>query len=293
MGSPPAERLRERHLAIERFERRDPDAYAPFTFAEFRAMPLDYSFIDECVGWPVAPAAAPAGRVAPVGNRYPDIPALVISGDLDDMTTVADGAAVAREFSHGRQVVIANGFHVNALAGARSGCAQAIVRRFLATERPGDTACAATAPALRLVPRFARDSRSLDPARGLPGNRANVAELRVARAAAMTVGDVVVRVAQNTTGHGPGLRGGDFAVAPGGRGARLDGVRWTRDVAVTGWVRWPPGRHGWVRAQVRIAGPGRIRGSLAIRWRRRPTDARAHVDGRLAGRAVRAVTPAP
>ncbi|MDE2295508.1 MAG: alpha/beta fold hydrolase, partial [Gammaproteobacteria bacterium] len=236
MSSPPAERLRERRLAIERFERRDPDAYAPFTFAEFRAMPLDYSFIDECVGWPVAPAAAPAGRVVPAGARYPDVPALVISGDLDDMTTVADGAAVAHEFPRGRQVVIANGFHVNALPGARSGCAEALVRRFLASGNPGDTACAATAPALRLVSRFVRRARSLTPARASPGNRASPADLRIARAAVMAVGDVVVRVGENTTGHGPGLRGGRFTVAPGGHGARLARVRWTRDVAVTGWV---------------------------------------------------------
>ena len=293
MRLPPAERRVDRDLAIARFERRDPEAYAPFTFGEYRAMPLDYSFIDECVGWPVAPSNAPAGRVAPAGARFPDIPALIVSADLDDMTTVTDGAAVAREFPRGRQIVVANGFHVNALPRGRNGCVARIVRRFIATLAPGDTSCVTRTPAIRLVRRFARRSASLSPAVPLPGNRASTAALRIARAAVLTIGDVVTRAGENTTGTGPGLRGGRFIVAPNGHGVKLERVRWTRDVAVSGSVAWPPGRRGQVRARVEVAGPGRVRGTAAISWRRRPLDAQATIIGTLAGSVLRATTPAP
>jgi len=289
----PAARLRARHLAIERYARAYPDAFAPFTIDEYRGMPLDYSFIDECVGWPVAPAADPSGDVAPAPARYPDVPALIISADLDDMTTVADGAAVAREFARGRQIVLANSFHVNALPRARSACAARIVRRFIATLRVGDTTCTARVPAIRLLPRFVRRSERLSPAAALAGNRVDAAALRIARAVVMTVGDVVVRAAENTVGTGPGLRGGHFRVAAAGRTLYLRGVRWTEDLAVSGVAQLPSGRRGTVRARVAFAGPHRLHGELAISWPRYPAAARATIIGTVGGRVIRAATPAP
>lgn len=289
----PAARLQARDLAIARFARAYPRAYAPFTINEYRGMPLDYSFLDECVGWPVAPAADPAGVLAPPGARYPQVPALIISADLDNMTTVADGAAVAHEFPRGRQIVLANSFHVNALPRARSGCAARIVRHFILTHHLGDTACTARVPAIRLVPRFARESAGLSPASALPGNQAGERALRVARAVVMTVGDVVVRVGENTSGRGPGLRGGRFEIAAGGHGATLRKVRWTDDVAVSGVARWPAGRHGAVRARVSVRGPHGMRGSLLIRWPRYPAAALARIAGTLGGKLLRATTPAP
>ena len=65
-----------RHKNQDYFERKRafPDTYAPFTIDEYRAMPLDYSFLDQCVGWPVAPPGQPAllfalyGRTAARGK---------------------------------------------------------------------------------------------------------------------------------------------------------------------------------------------------------------------------------
>jgi len=79
--------------------RRQPDTYAPFTIDEYRSMPLDYAFIDECVQWPAAASGAPAVRLLPAGAGYPDVPVLVISGELDNMTSPADGAAGPRPAS--------------------------------------------------------------------------------------------------------------------------------------------------------------------------------------------------
>ena len=63
------------------------------------------------------------------------------------MTTPADGAAAAAAFGRGKQVLIANSFHVNALPHARSPCAAEIVRHFIATLEAGDARCAAEVPA--------------------------------------------------------------------------------------------------------------------------------------------------
>ncbi len=88
-------------------------------------------------------------------SPYPDIPALIISGELDNITTPADGAAVARAFKHGTQIRIANSFHVNALPRARSACGAQIVRRFIETLSVGRYALRGEVPPLRLVPQFA------------------------------------------------------------------------------------------------------------------------------------------
>ena len=293
MNLAPDLRVRARDAAIARRQREHPGTYAPFTIDEYRGMPLDYSFIDECVRWPKPPRQHPDGAVIPAGHAYPDVPALVISADLDDMTTVANGAAVARAFPHGTQVVIVNSFHVNALPRARSGCAARIVRHFLQTLSPGDTRCAGRVPPVRLVPAFARAAAHLPPAAALQGDRAGRLRLQMARAAVMTVGDVVVRAAENTSGAGPGLRGGSFRVTAAGREVSMDGVRWTADVAVSGQVRIPAGRHGAIEAHVTLQGPGKLAGNLAISWPRYPADARAQIAGSIGGEAVRAVMPAP
>jgi hypothetical protein len=276
-----------------------PDTYAPFTLDEYRGMPLDYSFIDQCVEWPVAPAAHPASQVAPADVRYPDIPALVISGELDNLTTLSDGAAVAASFKQGVQIRIANSFHVNALPHARSACGADIVRRFIATLQPGDTSCAAEVPPLRLVPRFAAHASQLEPAVASAGNRAGPAQLQWVSAAVMTVGDVLTRIRANSSGHGVGLRGGTFRVVSQSSlvHATLNKVKWTEDLAVSGKVDAPAGRSGTVRAHLMVAdasaNSGARSGELTVEWTEGIADSTAAIRGTLDGAAVRARTPAP
>src|SRR5262249_39300595 len=138
--------------------------------AEYRRMPLDYAFVDECVLWPApAPGEAPLPLVHADGP-YPDMPVLVLSGELDNITTVADGAEAAAHFPHGHQVVLANSFHVNALPHARSDCGARLVQRFLADLSTGDESCAHQVAPVRLVPRFARRAQELDPAQPATNN---------------------------------------------------------------------------------------------------------------------------
>ena len=291
----PEARIADRDRALAARRRAAPDTYAPFTIDEFRGMPLDYSFLDQCIEWPVAPAAHPASEVTALDAPYPDVPALVISGEFDDITTPADGAAVAAAFKHGRQVLVANSFHVNALRRARSTCAAGIVRRFIATLEPGDVGCAARVPPLRLVPRFALRIEELEPARPLGGNSASELELRAASAAVMTAGDVLVRSRSNSSGHGVGLRGGSFEISARPRSTRivLRSVRWTSDLAVSGTIDKPRDPAGALAAHLSIQGPGGMAGRIDARWRDDEPDAQAAIRGLIGARRLAAETAAP
>ena len=291
----PALRIADRDRAIARRKATLPDTYAPFTIDEYRGMPLDYSFIDQCVEWPVAPPAHPASHVVAPDAQYPDIPALIVSGELDNMTTPADGAAVARAFKHGRQIRIANSFHVNALPHARSACGAQIVRHFIETLDLGDTGCAADVPPLRLVPQFALHAADVEPAAAAEGNRAGAAQLRWAQAAVQTAGDVLARLGGNSTGAGVGLRGGSFHIVndPSTIHVSLDQVRWTEDLAVSGKIDKPAARTGTVHAALHVAGPQGAAGDLTIEWPEGVAAAVASIRGRLGGVIVLANAPAP
>jgi len=291
----PAARRADRDRVLAERRRTAPDSYAPFTIDEFRGMPLDYSFLDQCIDWPVAPAGHPASAVTPLAAPYPDVPALIISGELDDITTPADGAAVAAAFRRGRQVLVANSFHVNALPRARSPCGAEIVRRFVATLDAGDVGCAARVPPLRLVPEFAQRFEELEPAEALPGNAASEPALRAATAAVMTAGDALARVRSNASGHALGLRGGTYAISPGRASTRLqlNGVLWTEDLSVSGRVDKSRAADGAVQAQLTFQGPGGLAGRIEVRWRDGDSDAAATIRGTIGGARVLARMIAP
>jgi pimeloyl-ACP methyl ester carboxylesterase len=291
----PTLRTANRDHAVAERMRTAPRTYAPFSIDEYRGMPLDYSFIDQCVEWPVAPSSHPASHVVAADVHYPDIPALIISGEFDNLTTLPDGAAVAGAFKHGTQIRIANSFHVNALPRARSACAAQIVRRFIDTLNVGDTTCAADVPPLRLVPRFAVHASQLEPAAATAGNRASAAQLRWISAAVMTVGDVLARLGGNTSGQGVGLRGGSFRIVNDASTAHvvLNQVRWTEDLAVSGKIDKPLARTGTVRASLHLATADGLTGEVTVKWPEGIAGPSAGVQGTLGGEAVRARTPAP
>jgi hypothetical protein len=257
-------------------------------------MPLDYSFLDECVHWPAA--AAGKRPTAPKDAVYPDIPALIISGELDDITTPADGAAVAAAFPRGTQVLIANSFHVNALPRARSTCGAAIVRRFVTSLAVARFDCAGRVPPLRLVSQFVLHAAGMPPAQASPGNRADDGQLRIAAVAVATAGDVAARVDANVSGRGAGLRGGEYHTTRLATGAqvRLEAVRWTDDVAATGTLFQPLHHTGTVHAELDIkSADPRGCGLLRIDWPDGVGNANARIRGLLGGVAVEAGTAAP
>ncbi len=287
-------RMADRVRAIKERQAHAPQTYAPFTIDEYRGMPLDYAFIDECVQWPKPPASYPAGRLTPGPMVYPKVPALIVSGDLDNMTSVADGAAAAAHFPHGRQAVFRNSLHVNALPRARSECGATVVRHFLETLEPGDLSCAQTVSEIRLVPRFARHWKESDPASAGTGNRASVEQLRAVSTVLLTAGDAMVRSPEVSSGAGVGLRGGTFRVREiaGGYEMTLHELRWSEDLIVSGTVDFPR-YQGAAHASLHFRGGPGMDGNLKVQWQEGAARARAHVQGTIDGRAVAAELPAP
>jgi hypothetical protein len=291
MHLPPQQRVAARDRVIAERKVSAPDTYAPFSIDEYRRMPLDYAYIDQCVRWPAtAPESSPLTFEA---SRYPAVPVLVISGEFDDQTSVADGEAAAARYPHARHIIIANSFHVNALPGARSDCAAGLVRRFMADLTPGDASCATAVPAVPLVVRFARDLHELAPAEAVAGNEAHEEALRAVSAALLTCADVITRAAENGAGWSPGLRGGTFTAATQGDGYRitLQQVRWTEDLAVSGRIDWPA-RSGVVHAELDVHSP-QENGRLDLSWPQGAPGARASARGTLGGRRVAAEAATP
>jgi hypothetical protein len=217
-----------------------------------------------------------------------------VSGELDNMTSAADGAAAAARFPAAHHVIIANSFHVNALPHARSECAATLVRRFLADLSTEDDSCALEVPPVRLVPRFARHAGELPAAQPLAGNQAPEEELRLVSAALLTCEDAIARAQANGAGTGVGLRGGSVTVASRAPGYHLSlhEVHWTEDVAVSGDIDWP-GRSGVVHATVDLQASHGLRGKLELQWPEGVASARATVSGTLGAHTVAAEAPAP
>jgi pimeloyl-ACP methyl ester carboxylesterase len=290
----PERRRISRDVAIDERKRSAGETYAPFTIDEYRKMPLDYAFIDECVSWPAIEPQRFSAMAALRMSAYPPVPALIISGDLDNMTPVADGAMLSKRFPRGRQIVVTNGFHVNALPHSRSECPAEISRHFIETLDVGDTSCLHSIAEVRLVSAFVRRVRELPPADALSGNQATSAQLQSVTGAVLTVGDAIARIASSTTGRGKGLRGGSFAIASAADGTRvlLNDLRWAEDLGVSGNV-FRPLHSGAGAADIVVVGPDGRKGTLSVRWREGESRARARVTGNFGATPVVAETAAP
>jgi pimeloyl-ACP methyl ester carboxylesterase len=294
MGLAPQKRLTVRDLEIRTRQDRYPNTYAPFTLDEYRRMPLDYAFIDQCMQWPAPPPGAMSLPLVSGSGPYPDVPVLVISGELDNMTSVADGTAAAARFPQAHHVVISNSFHVNALSHARSECGAILVRRFMEKLETGDERCATEVPAIRLLPRFALHVAELEPARASVGNSGGEYELRMVTAALLTSEDVIERADANGAGSGIGLRGGSFVAEAASTGyrIRLRNVRWTEDLTVSGHIDWPD-RSGPVKANLELLSAHAGGGKLALQWSEGLSAGLAIARGELDGKEIVAYDPAP
>jgi hypothetical protein len=225
--------------------------------------------------------------------HYPDVPVLVISGDLDNLTPIADAELVVRHYRHAFHLILRNSFHVNALPRARSGCAAGIARTFIESLKIPNTDCRETVPPVRVAPLFPRFVREVDAAQPASGNATDREALRTVAAAVLTAADVIDQLESNTTGKGVGLRGGTFQVtaAAGTDRIELRHIRWTDDLAVSGTIV-RPAREGWVTAELLLEGPGTSRGKLSARWQGMG-ETQAEVHGDLDGRRVVASMAAP
>jgi pimeloyl-ACP methyl ester carboxylesterase len=291
MRAPPgAVREQQYRAALADRTRTDPYTYGPFTVHEYAR--TDWQTLDWCTRWPIAPAGNAAGPPRPPGGRYPNVPVLVLSGELDTITTPAEGKLVTTQFPNAQQVLVRNSMHVTAV-GDTDNCARQLVRTFVFSAGQVSArgrACAQAVPPIRTLGTFPRTLADVNPAasgRGMP--------LRIRQAgpaAAATVTDLVGRWWNNYSGHGFGLRGGRWSF-DGDRTVRfkLHRVRLVAGVVVSGRATWARyGRRMQVRLQLRGTGPhGRLHGA----WQTRRVGATAVLKGHLNGHTVRLRFPAP
>ena len=289
MTAPPAQRRVEFAAAVRAQGRTDPGVYAPFTVQEYLASGWEEQ--DWCLRWPVASADHPAGPPQPLGGHYGAVPTLVLSGELDSITTAAEGALVVAQFPAARQVLVANSFHVTA-DGDTDVCAVRVLRAFVQDPVHGITssvlACTTQVPPVRAVVAYGRSFTASPPATADPGNAVGLTGRRAATAAALTVADVIDRWGNNYDGTGVGLYGGTWSYAGDQETVfTLRGVRLNADLAVSGTVLW--GRYSH-QVQVRLtvvqvgssSGPVPVvGGSISGGWDSRAVGAVATLTGSL------------
>lgn len=302
MKAPPAQRLVEYRAAVAAEEKANPGLYAPFTIAEYLAS--DWEEQDWCLNWPVASGAHPAGPPAPQSGHYPSVPTLVLSGELDSITTPAEAELSAEQFPGAVHVTIANSFHVTA-EGDADGCGQSILRAFVADPVGGLTpsvlACAPLVPPVRAVGTYVSSFLAVPAASALPGSSVGVAALRAGAATADTIADVVDRWSNNYSGVGVGLYGGTWWYSGDAVTTfHLTDVRLAPDLAVSGTLVWDRYGHtatvDLVIKQVTGAGAlvhGRVNGTIRGAWDTRTAGAIAVLSGTLGGKSLRAQMLAP
>jgi pimeloyl-ACP methyl ester carboxylesterase len=286
MTAAPRTRLRQYDQALTRRTATNPATYGPFTVREYARS--DWQAIDWCTRWPKAADDNPAGPPRPPGGHYPSVPTLVLSGELDSITTPAEGAIVARQFPRSKQIRFANSFHVTAV-GDTDDCAVHVLRRFLKTPSQWPRhGCASHVPQLRATGGFPMRLRGIPVAAG----HGTVLARRVAPGAAATVADLLDRWWNNYTGHSVGLRGGRWSYT-GDRTTvfHLHGVRLTTDLAVSGTATWRRFANT-MAVDLTVVAQGR-HGRLHGTWNTRRNGALATLHGELAGHPVTATFRAP
>ena len=309
LRAPEPERRRQYAQAIAAKAAGDPGLYAPFTLADAIAAPGDPEALDSCLAWPAPPPDATPGFPVPRGAAFPDVPVLVLAGELDTVTSPREAVQTTALFPKAWFVVIRNTGHETAVGdggvfvppfgGDLARCAGPIVLHFVASGGdPGDTSCALAIRPVRPVPAFARSWRELGAGGSgrmnmRDGNTAGPDALALASAAAETVGDAVARYYVTTSGTVAGLRGGVFHIGSTERGytLHLDRLRWTADLAVSGTIAWDQ-LDGRIDAEIALSSPGHL-GSISIMWNDRETNATAHLSGQIDGQRIEAERLAP
>ncbi len=120
----PSARRRQLHAEVRGYPKR---AFAPFAPREIALESV--AGYTECLAWPKPSRFYEPP--APPGAPPPAMPTLVISGELDNVTSPGEGRAVVRDFADARLRVARNGGHVPSLYGGRYR-ARHWVRRFVA-----------------------------------------------------------------------------------------------------------------------------------------------------------------
>ncbi|HVG68610.1 MAG TPA: alpha/beta hydrolase [Gaiellales bacterium] len=265
-----------------------PNVFAPFAKDVWLRSQDENQLVRGCLDWP---EPIPADPPVPAGARYPDVPVLVVNGDLDFATLLEDAQRAAALFPNSTMVTVHNTGHITALYDFDF-CVSEIVRRFLTTLDAGDTSCASRIEEVHVAPAFPRSLTTTPAASGT----GTVNGRRAAWAAVATVGDGFARWQLMYSSRGHGLRGGSFTTS-GKYFAHspvklvFHDARFVPGLRISGPAVWDR-RALAIDAHVTVTGPDGLRGKLHITWRTNVQRAVATVTGTVGGVAVRATTPA-
>ena len=245
----------------------DPREFFPLSPAAWAHAGFEGS--DACIEWPADPTA---GSPIEPGTPLPDVPVLVLSGELDANTPSSAGREVARRFAHGTFVEIPNAGHVPT---DYSSCAQELGMRFIATESADRQACAGTGEPPPVAPRVARRVGDLPPVTAA----ATAAQRRALAVVVATAGDLQTQA--GLLGYFTpvrGLRGGWYARADDG--FRLESVGMVAGATASGTLAFTQtGTEGALRLRGPAIPDGRL--DVTLGW-----DGANRVTGTLGGRSV-------
>jgi pimeloyl-ACP methyl ester carboxylesterase len=268
-----------------------PDAFEPFRPGEWVQMSAYSEAYQACLDWP-----RPGRHLRPLPSRVKPLPAsvpiLVIGGDLDSLTPLADAQKLAPALGRKVRVVnLRNTVHVTTEGDTMlfdgTACGRRVVRAFLrAPQRLAqlDARCADSIPPLHTpgtYPRTVADAPAAVVLTGPdPGDRAR----RAVTVAAGALADASIRFfyVNGESDRGPGLRGGTFTVRPGKQGVAdfsFHGVRFVSDATVGGSGTWRTGGDGRFHGDLVVAQDGEAPVHVTVDWNQRTSTALATVGG--------------
>jgi pimeloyl-ACP methyl ester carboxylesterase len=242
LGAPPAVRHEQFQRGLAALNAKAFRPFSPRAWLETSISGIDAG--PDCLDWPADPTAGSPLR----GLTLPDVPVLVMSGDLDNNTPIEQGRKAAAQFGHATFAVVANAGHTP----ATTACGLTLGLRFIRALHVNARSCRAGGrppTVLRRPPLRAAQAAAV-------GVRAPVAVRRAVGVALATLADAANTVA--VTGVGgtlDALRGGTYTVDR--RTVTFNGARVVRDAIVDGK------RQGDV-ARMRIHGRGVPRSRLTL-----------------------------
>jgi pimeloyl-ACP methyl ester carboxylesterase len=266
-SDPPPVRRQVYDRALAALDRR---AFWPFSPHAWTG--AGFEAVDTCLEWPSDPTA---GSPLAADTPLPDVPGLVLSGDLDSNTPSEAGRRAAAQFPRAVFVEIPNAGHTP----TSEPCALRRIVRFIASLRASRRRCRRAGAPLPLASPAPRRATELPRVRG----RLRAVERTALALVVATAADVLEQAAiVESYGDARALRGGRYVARPNGA-VRLVGARVVRDARVTGALR-PAGDR--LRGRLRLSGPGVASAQLRVRLGQR---GRGRARGTIAGRRVNVV----
>jgi hypothetical protein len=243
-----------------------PEAFAPFTAAEWLTISGFSQPYDICLDWPASkrPPAVPDVKV--------DVPVLIVGGDLDSLTPLADAPAFGPKLGDDVAIVtFKNTVHVTSegdtylVEGMR--CARNVIRSFLRGAL--NSSCAAAIPALH-TPDYPLTLGAATPATLVSGPDPGETARHAATIAAQAFADATMRWVYTGGGRfGAGLRGGRFVARD--EKLTLERVRFVSDQTVSGSGTYKAAT-GAVDATLTVAGV-----TVRVTWTQATAQARATI----------------